>query len=108
MEPDGDSALSGTSEPVLESSKASSLDESPKATQALLTNPEDNVAMALEAIPAGKELTVVGRATEVHLQALRAIPFACKIAVRPIAKGEAILKYGVSFAVATADIAVGD
>jgi SAF domain-containing protein len=93
---------------VSESSEASSSEKSPKVMQALLINQEDNVAVALEAIPGGDEFTLVGGAAEVRLRARQAIPFAHKIAVRPIAKGEAILKYGVPVAVAAADIAVGD
>ena len=42
------------------------------------------------------------------IEAKQEIPFAHKMAVRPIPKGQAILKYGVPIAHATSDIEAGD
>lgn len=43
-----------------------------------------------------------------NIEILKDIPYGHKIAVRPIKKGDAILKYGLSIGTALEDIAVGD
>ena len=58
---------------------------------------EDNVAVAAANIPAGADLEVEG----VTLSALDPIPFAHKIALRPIGAGERVIKYGVPIGRAT-------
>jgi altronate hydrolase len=68
---------------------------------ALRLNPNDNVVVAVVALPAG---TVV--ASEA-VTTLDAIPFGHKLATRPIKKGEAVRKYGQVIGVATGDIAPG-
>jgi altronate hydrolase len=62
----------------------------------------DNVATALEALEAGRILPEVGSVT-----VRETIPRGHKIAVRAIASGAAVLKYGSPIGVATADIPVG-
>jgi hypothetical protein len=74
----------------------------------LVIHPEDNVAVALEAIPALACATVLGGSAMDQIHARTAIPFAHKIAVRPILARQPILKYGVPIAFATADIEPGD
>lgn len=64
----------------------------------------DNIAVAREEVPAGTMLTVAGNS--VRLQ--RALGFGHKIALRRIAKGERIIKYGAPIGRATADIELGD
>ena len=66
---------------------------------ALVIDPADNVAVALSDIPPG--VAVSG------IFAAEPIPFAHKIATRPIAAGDAIVKYGVPIAFATRDIPAG-
>lgn len=61
----------------------------------LQIDPRDNVAVALSDISAGD-----GFARE-------AIPAAHKISLRPIARGEAVIKYGQPIGAATADIPAG-
>lgn len=62
----------------------------------------DNVATALEALEAGRVLAEVGSVT-----VREAIPRGHKIAVRAIASGSAVMKYGSPIGVATADIPAG-
>lgn len=64
----------------------------------------DNIAVARQEIAAGTRLLVAGQS--VVLQ--RALGFGHKIAVRAIAKGEKIVKYGAPIGSATMDIAPGD
>jgi altronate dehydratase len=63
----------------------------------------DNVATALEALEAGRELSV-GPATVVVREA---IPRGHKLAVRAIASGEAVVKYGSPIGIASTDIPAG-
>ncbi|MDE2515552.1 MAG: UxaA family hydrolase [Rhodospirillales bacterium] len=69
----------------------------------LLLAPEDNIAVAREPLDAGSEIAVGGG--RVVLAA--AIPRGHKIAVRAIAAGEKIVKYGAPIGVATRPIAAG-
>lgn len=70
----------------------------------IILNPDDSVAVARCAIPAGEVLEISGK--RVALAA--ALTMGHKLARRTIAPGENILKYGVSIGSATADIAIGD
>lgn len=63
----------------------------------------DNVAVALHPIAAGEEIAVAGA----HLTAVDPIAQGHKIALRAIAQGENIIKYGFAIGHATADIAAG-
>lgn len=62
----------------------------------------DNVATALEPLTPGMVLDELGKLT-----VRDAIPRGHKIALRPIASGSSVLKYGSPIGVATADIAPG-
>lgn len=62
----------------------------------------DNVATALEALEPGRVLTGVGSIT-----VREAIPRGHKVAVRAIAAGGAVMKYGSPIGVAVADIPPG-
>jgi altronate dehydratase len=64
----------------------------------------DNVATALEALEAGRQLDLDGREVRVR----QPIPSGHKIALKAIAAGEAVVKYGSSIGVASADISAGD
>ena len=68
----------------------------------IVISESDNVATALEALEAGRVLTDVGSVT-----VREAIPRGHKVAVRPIASGGAVMKYGSPIGVATMDIPVG-
>ncbi len=69
----------------------------------LRIDPRDNVAVALDDIAPGSRVVMQGTT----LEALDRVPFAHKMAIRPIASGEPILKYGVPIAFATAGIRPG-
>jgi altronate hydrolase len=64
---------------------------------------EDNVGVAIRAIPAGAEVEVDG----IRLVARDAIPFAHKMALRPIQPGGKVVKYGVPIGRATGAIEPG-
>lgn len=65
----------------------------------IVANAADSVAVALSALAAGE---AVGGIT-----LIQAIPAGHKLALRPIAKGEPVIKLGHAIGVAAADIAVG-
>lgn len=66
----------------------------------LQINPADNVAVARAALSAGTVLPTGPLATDV--------PAGHKVALRPIAAGEVIRKYGFAIGLATRDIAAGE
>ena len=63
-------------------------------------HPGDNVAVALRAVPAGTEFAGVAAAMD--------IPQGHKMALRPIAENESVVKYGFSIGHATASINAGE
>ncbi len=70
---------------------------------------EDNVGTAVgKLIEAGETVATEGRVTGLEVVAHADIPYGHKVAIRPIAQGEQVLKYGLSIGSATEDIAVGD
>jgi len=75
----------------------------------ILLDPNDGVATLLAAVEPGDRVTLrdAGDRTVGELSAAEAIPFAHKIAVCPIARGETIRKRGMVIGVASADIAAG-
>jgi altronate hydrolase len=70
---------------------------------AIVISATDNVATALEPIESGAAV----RAGAETLTALEAIPRGHKIALRAIAAGERVLKYGSPIGTATSPIAAG-
>jgi hypothetical protein len=80
----------------------------PVTRRALRIRPGDNVAVALEDISGGELVRVEGDGPAVELEARSAVPFAHKIALGEIARGQAILKYEAPIAFAAADILPGD
>lgn len=75
--------------------------------KALLINPGDNVAVALEDVPAGGSVLIVGYYGK-SVVALRPIPFGHKMAITSIERGKPILKYDVPIAFATRNISTGE
>jgi altronate dehydratase len=65
-------------------------------------HPQDNVAVALADISAGETDSISG------VKALQAVKQGHKIAVKPIAAGQNVLRYGQTIGQATADIAAGE
>jgi len=70
---------------------------------ALVISERDNVATALQPLEAGGPLELAGASLIVR----EAIPSGHKIALRDIAVGQAVVKYGSPIGVATAPIAAG-
>lgn len=66
-------------------------------------NPKDNVAVALKPIAKGTTLDVAGAS----VTTIEDIPQGHKFAVKPIKKGEAVIKYGFRIGYAQADVEVG-
>jgi len=76
-----------------------------KPTPSLLQiDPRDNVAVALDALAAGAVVEVSGQ----RVTALRDIPRGHKLALRPLAAGENVVKYGHPIGHATMAVAAGD
>ena len=69
----------------------------------LMISARDNVATALEPLEAGTRLDLGGAS----VRTVEAIASGHKLAIRAIAAGEAVIKYGSPIGVATADIAAG-
>lgn len=69
----------------------------------IVISDRDNVATALETLEPGRELTVGDR----RISVADRIPSGHKIALRPIAAGEAVIKYGSPIGTATAAIEAG-
>ena len=70
---------------------------------ALVISERDNVATALQPLEAGGPLDIAGTSLIVR----ESIPSGHKIALRDIAVGQAVVKYGSPIGVATAPIAAG-
>ena len=70
---------------------------------ALVISERDNVATALQPLDDGRVLEIGGVSVTVR----EAIPSGHKVALRAIAAGEPVIKYGSPIGTATADIAAG-
>jgi len=77
-------------------------------SKVILLNIKDDVATALTDLKAGDKVTASldGRTVDVVLT--QDVPFGHKVALRNIAKGEEILKYGMPIGRALCDIGVGE
>jgi altronate dehydratase len=70
----------------------------------LLLSDKDNVCVAVAALQAGECVFFRGKPIEI----LNHVPMAHKIAVRPIAEGETVVKYGASIGLASRAVVVGE
>ena len=68
---------------------------------------KDNVATALAELTAGDEAKLIGDHEKEYVNAATDVPTGHKLALRDIASGEKIIKYGVVIGRATADIPQG-
>ena len=78
------------------------------ARKALLLNAKDNVATALADLQEGESIRVVLGDVAQETILREGIEFAHKYALRDIAKGEEVLKYGVPIGRALNDIRAGE
>jgi altronate hydrolase len=76
----------------------------PLAPHAVHLRPEDNIAVAARNLPAGQEFRVNGSTFCLP----RRVNLGHKVALRPIAKGQPVYKYGQIIGFASQDIAPGD
>ena len=74
-----------------------------KSIDTILLNPEDNTCVAIRPLAAGTEIV----AADTAVTLAEPIPFGHKIALRPIAKGEPVRKYGQIIGLATQAIPAG-
>jgi hypothetical protein len=75
-------------------------------TRALCIHRSDNVATALQDFPAGP-ISILGECSHTALDTVESIRSGHKVALRPIAAGEAVMKFGVVIGLATIDIPAG-
>jgi len=78
------------------------------AEQAIVIDPRDSVAVAVVELAAGQSCSVRRGDEVIELRTRDRIPFGHKVALRRIARGESVLKYGEVIGEATADIEPGD
>ena len=71
----------------------------------IIIDPQDNVAVAVEPIRKGE--AVEARSGPLGVTAREDVTIYHKIAIRPIAKGEPVVKYGEHIGLAKTDIAAG-
>nr|WP_325205194.1 UxaA family hydrolase [uncultured Oscillibacter sp.] len=72
--------------------------------RALQIDPVDNVAVAVQAVPPGSPVDI---RSDLTIAAREAIPVGHKLALRDIAAGDMVIKYGVPIGRASRDIARG-
>lgn len=74
----------------------------------VLLNAGDSVVTALQELPAGAKLTVDLGAGRTELTLSAPVPYAHKIAVHAMAKGDPVTKYGEVIGIASQPIVPGD
>ena len=72
---------------------------------AMIIDPKDNVAVAIEPIAKGETATYICEGKEVSLPVLEDITIYHKLATR---KGEPVVKYGEHIGIASCDIKAGE
>lgn len=75
---------------------------------AMIIDPKDNVAVAIEPIAKGAAAIWTVDGQEVSVTALEDITIYHKLATRDIAKGEPVSKYGEHIGIAACDIKAGE
>lgn len=75
----------------------------------LVHDADDAVGVAVQDISPGQQVTgrVQSTGATLQVQVVQSVPLGHKIALRDIASGEPVVKYGVSIGVATSDIRTG-
>ncbi len=75
---------------------------------AILIRPRDHVATLTGPVAAGDTVLIAGQGEPRQIAALSDMPAGHKLAIRPIAQYEQILKYGEVIGEATQDVAEGE
>lgn len=73
----------------------------------LRINENDNVAVAIQTIPAGGTIRISDSKSDISVMALEEIPAGHKIALTDLYQGQQVIKYGYAIGTAKADIAKG-
>ena len=77
--------------------------------RAVIINPKDNTATALNNIDAGDTVSLTSKSGQAgEIKARQTVPFGHKLALATIGKGEEVLKYGEVIGLATHPINEGD
>ncbi|ASS99297.1 D-galactarate dehydratase [Geobacillus thermocatenulatus] len=74
----------------------------------VILNAKDNVATALDDIPAGSVVSITRHGREYEITINQKIEFGHKFAIAPIKQGEDVIKYGEVIGVASSDIVEGE
>ncbi len=91
------------------SGKRSGRRQGPGAGRAWVIHPDDNVATVVSAgVGPGALLRLGGAAAGRTIRVRAAIPYGHKIALRPVARGALLVKYGLPIGRATRPIRAGD
>lgn len=75
---------------------------------AMVINSDDNVAIALENLPMNKEVLLEIGDRVLTITTKESIPFGHKLAIKDIAKGAPVIKYGETIGLATTAIGLGE
>ena len=75
--------------------------------KAIVMKPHDSVATVVEAVPAESDVFVDIDGVRRTVRVTEMIPFGHKFALKDIAKGEKVVKYGESIGIATQEIYAG-
>lgn len=78
-----------------------------KASDLMIMNPKDNVAVCLRELKSGEELRIEHGHNKIHLKTLDPIPLGHKVSLMAIKKGSPIIKYGEIIGKAKEDILMG-
>ena len=73
----------------------------------LVMNEADNTATAISDLSHGQGISVLVGERRVEIVLAQDIPFGHKFALRPISKGDHVIKYGASIGLATDNIDTG-
>jgi altronate dehydratase small subunit len=73
----------------------------------MIMHPKDNVAVCLRPLEVGEDVRVTHDEKTLSVKVVEAVPLGHKVALSPIASGQAITKYGEIIGRATKDISAG-
>jgi altronate dehydratase small subunit len=78
-----------------------------KMEKALVMNEADNTATAISDLNCGQSISVLIGEKRVEILLAQDIPFGHKFALKPIPKGDQVIKYGAGIGLATDNIDTG-
>ena len=75
--------------------------------KALVMHELDNTATAIDDLKRGWTVSILVGDKRMDVMLSDDVPFGHKFAIKPIARGDKVIKYGASIGLATADISTG-